>query len=108
MKIENRRNIKKRIRKKISGSAARPRMTVYKSLKNIYVQLVDDDKGHTVAAAQIKGNKNAQSAKELGIEIAAKAKEQGVSEVVFDRNGYQYHGVIKALADSAREGGLKL
>ena len=97
-KIQRRNKIKTRIRGKISGTAARPRMTVFRSNKQIYVQLVDDLAGKTLAAASSKGIEDA---------IAKKALEAGITEVVFDRNGYLFHGRVKSLADAARNGGLK-
>lgn len=102
---------KRRITAKISGTAKRPRLSVFRSLKNIYIQLIDDTKGKTLVSArlsEIKKVKNdASGAKELGELIAKKCKEVKISEVVFDRGGYKYHGKVKALADGAREGGLK-
>ena len=110
-KIQRRIKIKKSIRGKISGSAERPRMTVFRSNKQIYVQLVDDLKGCTLASASSlklteKATKKEQAAK-VGEIIAKNAQEAGITEVVFDRNGYLYHGRIKELADAARKGGLK-
>ena len=110
-KIQRRIKIKKGIRGKISGSAQRPRMTVFRSNKQIYVQLVDDLTGTTLAAAsslklEDKGPKKEIAAK-IGEIVAKKAQEAGITEVVFDRNGYLYHGRIKELADAARKGGLK-
>lgn len=109
-KADRRNKIKARIRGKISGTAARPRMTVFRSNKQIYVQLVDDAKGETLASASSKGieegNKTEIAAK-VGNAIAQKAKEKGIETVVFDRNGYLFHGRVKSLADAAREGGLK-
>ena len=98
-----------RLRKKVVGSADRPRLVVYRSLKHIYAQLVDDDKQHTlmtVTDAGFEGKKTAKST-EVGKRIAEKAKEAGVTRVVFDRGGYKYHGRVKAVADGAREGGLE-
>jgi len=110
-KIQRRTKIKKGIRGKISGSAQRPRMTVYRSNKQIYVQLVDDLTGTTLAAASSLKLEDKAPKKELaakvGEVVAKKAQEAGVTEVVFDRNGYLYHGRIKELADAARKGGLK-
>ena len=114
-KAGRRQRIKYRIRKRLSGSEARPRMTVYRSNKQIYVQLVDDVTGMTLASASSKekdiasqkGNKIDQ-AKLVGKRIAEKAKEKGIETVVFDRNGFLYHGRVKNLADAARESGLKL
>lgn len=114
MTTSNRRlKIKTRIRAKISGSADRPRMSVYRSNKDIYVQLVDDLEGKTVLAASSrekgiageKGNKT-EIANKVGKLIAERAKEAGIETVVFDRNGYLYHGRVKALAEGAREEGL--
>ena len=110
-KVQKRIRIKRRVRGKISGSAELPRLTVYKSNKEIYAQLVDDVTGTTLASASsraldVTGSKSDVSVA-VGKAIAEKAKEAGVSAVVFDRNGFVYHGRIKALADSAREAGLK-
>jgi len=106
-----RKRIKMRIRKIVNGSADRPRLTVFRSNKGIYVQLIDDIAGHTLLSAsshqtEEKSAKIEQASK-LGIKIAEKAKEAGIDNVVFDRNGYLYHGRVKALADAARKGGLK-
>jgi len=102
--------IKRGIRKKISGTPENPRLSVFRSNVHIYAQLIDDVNGQTLAAASsesgVKGNKTDQS-KEVGKMIAEKATAAGIKKVVFDRNGYLYHGRVKALADSAREGGLK-
>ena len=109
-KIERRNKIKTRIRGKISGTAARPRMTVFRSNKQIYVQLIDDLAGTTLAATSSKGieeGTKSEIAAKVGKAIAEKALAQGITEVVFDRNGYLFHGRVKALADAAREGGLK-
>jgi large subunit ribosomal protein L18 len=100
----------KRIRAKISGTSDRPRLSVFKSNKFIYAQLVDDDKGHTLGTfssidAKVKSPK--EKAREVGLEIAKRALAQKIEKVVFDRGGYLYTGHIKALADGAREGGLK-
>ena len=105
----------RRIRKKLVGTTQRPRLTVFRSSRHIYVSAVDDDAGHTLAAAntlQIKeslkvssGSKDA--AYEVGKTVAKKLQEQAISEVVFDRGGYLYHGRVKSLAEGAREGGLK-
>jgi large subunit ribosomal protein L18 len=104
--------IKRGIRKNLNGTGQRPRLTVYKSNTSIYAQLIDDTKGYTLAAASskeigTKGNANVDASKDVGKKIAEKAKEQGIESVVFDRSGYLYHGKVKALADGAREGGLK-
>ncbi len=104
-----------RVRKKIWGTAQRPRLCVYRSLSHIYVQVIDDDKGHTLAAAsdleaatrsQVNGKHKSEVAKLVGELIGERAKEHGVTEVVFDRGGYQFHGRVKSLADGAREAGL--
>ncbi len=110
-KVQKRIRIKRRVRGKISGSAELPRLTVYKSNKEIYAQLVDDVTGTTLASASsraldVTGSKSDISVA-VGKAIAEKAKEAGISAVVFDRNGFVYHGRIKALADGAREAGLK-
>lgn len=108
-KIERRIKIKTRIRGKVSGSAERPRMTVFRSNKEIYVQLIDDLAGKTLATASSKGIEGAkkEQAAQVGQLIAKKAQEAGITSVVFDRNGYLYHGRVKELADAARNGGLK-
>lgn len=110
-KVEKRAKIKRRIRKKVYGTTDVPRLTVFRSNKQIYAQVIDDDKGLTLASAssskEKNGGSNAASAAEVGKALAAAAKKAGVEQVVFDRNGYQYHGRVKSLADGAREGGLK-
>lgn len=103
---------KRSIRIKISGTADKPRLSVYKSLKYISAQLIDDDKGVTITAAtsqekSMKSGKNVDVAKEVGKLLGTRAKEKNINEVVFDRNGSLYHGKIKSLADGAREAGLK-
>ena len=109
-KIERRIKIKFRIRKKVVGTAERPRLSVFRSNKQIYAQVINDEVGTTLAAASSLGlekmNKSEQ-AKKVGLLIAEKALAAGISEVVFDRNGYLYHGRVQSLADGAREGGLK-
>lgn len=107
---ERQARIHSRIRKKISGTAERPRLNVFRSNKSIYAQLIDDIAGNTLAAASTKdvtsaGTKSEKS-KAVGVLLAEKAKAAGISSVVFDRGGYLYHGRVKALADGAREGGL--
>ena len=103
----------KRVRNKISGTAERPRLCVYRSNSNIYVQVIDDVKGITICQAstldkEIKEkHSNKIAAKEVGTLIAKRATEKKITEVVFDRGGYIYHGVVKELAEAAREGGLK-
>lgn len=112
-KLEQRQKIRYRIRKKISGDAAKPRLSVFRSNTDIYVQLIDDVSGNTLAAASSKekaiaaqkGTKTEKS-KLVGAAIARKATEIGITKVVFDRGGNLYHGRVKAVADGAREGGL--
>ena len=107
---EIRKRIHKRIRQKLSGTTERPRLNVYRSVNHIYAQVIDDVKGVTVASAstiKAKTGGNIAAAKEIGKTIAERAKEKGVTKVVFDRGGYLYHGRIKALADAAREAGLE-
>ena len=102
--------IKARIRGRISGTAARPRLTVFRSNKEIYAQLVDDVKAVTLVSASSRGTSEGtktEIAATVGRELARKALEAGINEVVFDRNGYLFHGRVKSLADAAREGGLK-
>ena len=93
-----------RVRRKISGTQERPRLCVYRSNKNIYVQIIDDVAGKTLVSASILDK---EAAKEVGTLIAKKAKEHKIENVVFDRGGYIYHGIVKELAEAAREGGLK-
>ena len=111
-----RRRIHKRIRTKISGSSERPRLCVYRSSKYIYAQIVDDSQGKTLAAAstiekdlrgECKGTGNIEASKLVGKKIAERAKSKGIEAVVFDRGGYLYHGRVKAVAEAARESGLK-
>ncbi len=114
-KIERRQRIRYRIRKVVSGTAQRPRMSVFRSNRQIYVQLIDDLKGVTLVAAsslekavaeQVKGKTNIEVAAIVGKLAAERALAKGISEVAFDRGGYLYHGRVKSLADAAREGGL--
>jgi large subunit ribosomal protein L18 len=112
-RVEARGRIRERIRRKVLGTTERPRLAVFKSLKHIYVQVIDDATGRTVVSASsrdkdssVKGS-NTAAAKAVGAAIAKKAKDKGVTRVVFDRGGYLYHGNIKALADAARENGLE-
>jgi len=113
--LERRVRIKHRIRKRISGTAVKPRLTVFRSNKQIYVQIIDDLAGQTLAAAsstlkeiaEASKGKKIDQAKLVGKKIAEIGLEKGISEVIFDRNGYLYHGRVKVLADAAREGGLK-
>ncbi|MEO6894649.1 MAG: 50S ribosomal protein L18 [Ginsengibacter sp.] len=112
-KVSARQKIRYRIRKKISGSAQKPRLSVFRSNKDIYVQLIDDVNATTIASASSrekdiaaqKGSK-VEASKRVGEAIAKKSKDLGIKDVVFDRSGYLYHGRIKAVADGAREGGL--
>lgn len=106
----------KRIRRKVMGTTQRPRLAVYRSLKHIYAQIIDDTQGHTLVSASSQESEvvskvgytgNIESAKAVGELIAKKALAQGIKEVVFDRGGYIYHGRIEALASAAREGGLE-
>ena len=110
-KIERRIKIKYRVRNKISGTAERPRMSVFRSNKQIYVQLIDDLSGKTLVASSSLGLTEKLPMKEqaakVGELIAKKAQEAGITTVVFDRNGYLYHGRVKEVADAARNGGLK-
>ena len=111
-KVNKRSRIHKRIRKKIKGTAARPRLAVYRSNRDIYCQLIDDLNGKTLASASSKdeavttGGNKAQQAVEVGKLIAEKAKKAKIETVVFDRSGYLYHGRVKSLAEGARENGL--
>ncbi len=101
---------KRRIRARIKSTTQRPRLTVYRSLTMLTAQVIDDLAGKTLVAAstrEAKGKANVDGAKKLGTLIAKKAKDAGISSVVFDRNAYKYHGRVKALADAAREGGLQ-
>jgi large subunit ribosomal protein L18 len=112
-KKEIRNRIHKRIRRKLSGTADRPRLAVFRSVAHIYAQVIDDAAGATVVSASSvdKGGKtnggNVAAAKAIGKLVAERAKEKGIKSVVFDRGGYQYHGRVKALADAAREAGLE-
>ena len=107
---------RQRIRRKVSGSEARPRLSVFRSTRHIYAQIIDDGKGQTLVAAstlsgeikdKLSGLKKADAAKEVGKLLAAKARAKGIARVVFDRNGFIYHGRVKAVADSCRENGLE-
>jgi large subunit ribosomal protein L18 len=114
-KNQTRQRVHARIRKKVLGTAERPRLSVYRSLNHIYVQVIDDLKGVTlVSASSAEGKKadrrtggNLAAAKSVGKAIAERARNKGIEKVVFDRGGYIYHGRVKALADAAREAGLK-
>ena len=114
-KLEKRSRIRLRIRKKISGTAERPRVAVFRSNKQIYAQVIDDNNGVTLLSVSSReketagqtGIKKIEQAKLVGKSLAEKCKEKGIENVVFDRSGYKYHGRVKSLADAAREGGLK-
>jgi large subunit ribosomal protein L18 len=115
-KQDTRARLHDRIRKKLRGNPERPRLAVFRSQGQIYAQVIDDDAGRTLVAAssldkelraKLKGGGNVAAAKEVGSLIASRAKEKGIAAVVFDRGGFQYHGRVKALADAAREAGLK-
>jgi large subunit ribosomal protein L18 len=114
--IEKRERRKHSIRKKVSGTSQRPRLSVFRSSKHIYAQVIDDVAHQTIATAstldeqlipQLAGLKKAEKAKKIGAAIAERLKAKGIEMVVFDRNGYIYHGRVMALADAAREAGLK-
>ena len=110
-KEKRRLKIRKSIRSKISGTKERPRVSVFKSNKAIYSQIIDDMSGNTLvscSSVDIKklGKNNVESSKEVGMKLAEKAKKKGIKKVLFDRGGYVYHGKIKSFADGAREGGL--
>lgn len=111
---KTRQRVHRRIRKKIRGGTERPRMNVYRSLKHIYAQIIDDTRGATLVAASsvekdfpAKAGGNVTGAREVGKRIATRAVEKGIQQVSFDRGGYLYHGRVKALAEAAREAGLK-
>jgi len=114
-KNDTRQRVHERIRRKMLGSSERPRLNIYRSLNHIYAQVIDDMDGRTiVSASSAEGSKtqrrtggNVAAAKEVGKTVAQRAKEKGITKVVFDRGGYLYHGRIKALADAAREAGLQ-
>lgn len=111
-KNQARRRVHERIRKRLRGSSQRPRLNVFRSLKHIYAQVVDDGQGRTLVAASSAekgrlGGGNIAGAREVGKLVAERALAKGVTQVVFDRGGYKYHGRVKALADAARERGLK-
>ena len=103
-KIERRKKIKRRIRSTIKGTSDRPRLSIFKSSKYTYLQLIDDLAGATLASA--KADTGVDNAKEAGAELAKDALDKGINKVVFDRSGYKYHGIVKAAADGARDGGL--
>lgn len=112
----HRRRVHERVRTRVSGNVERPRLCVYRSLNHIYAQVIDDGTGRTLASAssldkeirkQMKGGGNVAAAKIIGKAVAERARAAGIEKVVFDRGGYKYHGRVKALADAAREAGLK-
>ncbi len=114
-KTERRNKIRRRIRSTIRGTEERPRLSIYKSNKHVYAQLIDDLGGHTLAAASTQSNEikdditdksKSEGAKVVGEHLAKVAKDKGIDKAVFDRSGYKYHGVIKSLAEGAREAGL--
>jgi len=113
-KVVRRKKIKGRIRKKISGTSTIPRLSIFRSNKQIYAQIIDDLSGETLCAASSRdaacgsSSNKVEQAKEVGKLLASKAKDNKIESVVFDRSGYLYHGRVKALADGAREGGLDL
>ena len=116
LRTDRRARIKRRIRKKIHGTAACPRLLVYRGVRNIEAQLADDDANRVLCSVHSTALKQTEASgesgkiaisKAVGLQIAAKAKEQSITKVVFDRSGYRYHGRVKALADGAREGGLE-
>ncbi len=103
---------RRRVRAKVRGSAARPRLSVYRSNRGVFAQLIDDDAGRTIASvswteSDLRKLSRMEQAKKAGAELAGRAKQAGVETCIFDRGGYQYHGRVKALAEGAREGGLK-
>ena len=111
-----RRKRRRRVRKKVLGTPERPRLSVFKSVKHIYAQIIDDESGSTLVSAstlspgvrsEVNGGNNIESAKVVGTAIGAKAVEANIADVVFDRGGYRYHGKVKALAEAARKAGLK-
>lgn len=112
-KAARRQRVKRGIRKKLFGTAERPRLSVYRSNRHIYAQLIDDNAGHTLAAASSAEGEGTEGTpkevgKTVGQRLAERAKEAGVSAAIFDRNGYRYHGRVQALAEGAREGGLQV
>lgn len=112
-KQERKRRVKRGMRGKVAGTASRPRLCVFRSNRYIYAQLIDDRAGVTLAAASSKeadvaGDTPIEVSKAVGANLARRARDKGLEQVVFDRNGYRYHGRVRALADGAREGGLRL
>ena len=116
VKAEKRVKIKKRVRKKVYGTSERPRLSIFRSLRFIYAQVINDETGKTLCAVTsigktaetaLKGKKKSEVSEWVGKALAEKAKDLGIKNVVFDRNGYRYHGRVKALADGARSAGLE-
>jgi len=114
-RAQHRRQIHRRVRQRVTGTEARPRLTVFRSLKHVYAQIIDDAQGRTLASAssldkevrqQLRYGGNVAAAKVVGAVLGERARQAGVTRVVFDRGGYKYHGRIKALADAARKAGL--
>jgi len=110
-KLGRKQRIKKGIRKKVNGTPARPRLSVFRSNRGIYAQLIDDTQGRTITQAssmelESKGKLGIDISRTVGKKVAERAREAGIAQIVFDRNGYLYHGNVKALAEGAREGGL--
>lgn len=115
-RVESRLRRHRRVRARLAGTASRPRLNVFRSLANIYAQLIDDQRGVTLASAStidaelkagLAGKKKTEQAKLVGVAIAERARAKGITRVVFDRGGYKYHGRVKAVAEGAREGGLE-
>jgi large subunit ribosomal protein L18 len=107
---EKRQKRQRRVRARVFGTEKRPRLSVFRSLRGVYAQVIDDDKKKTLVSAdlkEIKGKNSLESAKKIGALVASKCQKLKILEVVFDRGGYRYHGKVKALAEGAREGGLK-
>ena len=115
IKVAKRTKIRRRIRRNVAGTTVKPRLAVFRSLKHIYAQLIDDEKGVTMlqvsslseSIQKQKGKGKVGLSKLIGMEIAKEAKTKGIEAIVFDRGGYQYHGRVRAVAEGAREGGLK-
>lgn len=111
-KVARRFRVKRSVRRKVTGTSDRPRLSVFRSNKHIYAQLIDDVAGRTLVSASsldrgIEAGKPAEVGRQVGVRLAERAREAGVEQTVFDRNGYRYHGRIKSLADGVRSGGLK-
>lgn len=115
-RLEHRKRIHRRVRQRVQGSPERPRLSVFRSLKNIYAQIVNDSEGRTLVSASTRDKQlrsqlpyggNVAAAKAVGQALGERARQAGIARVVFDRNGYQYHGRVKALAEAARQAGLE-